>query len=455
MHLKLSKYTFVRNTPHYTHIANIKNGHQATFNGEGKGWLNPLSYEWRSLEDITCDAIEICSISLEDVVSFTEDYAHFINTLVHDGYLLESPLPFDKEDSFERTSNNPKYLHTKPETLVVEITDGCNERCIHCYIPNQVKCQSKSISYDDFQRMVYDFKNISGKNVRLTGGEVMMHPDWKEMVEYCRGLGLSVEIMSNLQKAAKEDLNFIGKNTTHIQVSLYSMNPVLHDSITLVRGSHAKTLAAINYLLSIGAPVSIAAPMLKNNIIDFVELIKFADQQNIHISIEPIITAQQDGSKTNLTQRLSLSEVEHVLESIAQYSIQRYQDLFMRQDINDDIPEFDFLTFLYQSVCDIGRRNICVSSSGNYNPCTGWHSKVLGNIRTQCVEDVWQGEVLEKMRKVSEYSFNLCVSCPAICYCVRCMKRNDYETGNMYSISETFCATALLMKNVYDRNQKR
>lgn len=50
-----------------------------------------------------------------------------------------------------------------------------------------------------------------------------------------------------------------------LQVSLYSLKPEIHDTITLLSGSFQKTFATMQRFLSENIPFQISCPIMKHN----------------------------------------------------------------------------------------------------------------------------------------------------------------------------------------------
>lgn len=81
-----------------------------------------------------------------------------------------------------------------------------------------------------------EFSDMGGIHVTLSGGEVFLHKDIIEIARYCREKDLKITILSNLIALKDEQVTALKElNISLIQVSLYSMNPEIHDFITTVK----------------------------------------------------------------------------------------------------------------------------------------------------------------------------------------------------------------------------
>ena len=454
MYVRYSSGTYICYTKDYVHVANIINKQQDTFNHIGKLWLSHITQDWQNINDIINILFNEMSIPKEQKTIFVLDYKEFLLYLCEHGYVdcNESAVAYRKTINHRLALKNEYKLNI----LTIEITEVCNERCVHCYIPNDIKNIGIRMKLEMYKALVSDFAANGGKIVRLTGGEILTHPDLKKMIEYNRHMNLSTELSSNLSCINHDMLDYFLETVSHIQVSLYSTISTTHDEITGVHGSYEKTIDAIQYLQERGMKISIATPILKKNQNDIIKILEFAKKRMMKVALEPIITAELNGQKKNLVQRLTLREINLLLTRIAKYSIIEYENQFLRQQYQDiNSPSYDFLEFLLRPICNVGRNSISVSAKGVFTPCVAWHENPLGHFNKNNINEIFHSNELESLRSIREYSFQKqCVFCDAKEFCIRCMKRNSYEKGEKFYNPEFFCQVYKMMKKIYDKYSK-
>ncbi len=82
--------------------------------------------------------------------------------------------------------------------LWLDITRACNLACGHCYNGSGPHGQHGGMEREDWLN-VLDQAAVAGvRQVQLIGGEPTMHPDFADLVEHALGVGLLVEVFSNL-----------------------------------------------------------------------------------------------------------------------------------------------------------------------------------------------------------------------------------------------------------------
>lgn len=428
-------------------VANTVSGVQLVFDEVGAKWLSLINRHWQDV-DVLVNKLKTFEMFQEvDTKVLTDDYIEFLETLKENSLVSFSDTTSPDINTEEATAVHNDYKLTQ---LFVEITDRCNERCLHCYIPQKKKDEGNTISLDDFNNLIDQFVNMGGHHVTLSGGEVILHKSLFDMIEYCRHRGLEVSILSNcvlLNKGYAQKLKKL--DVSDVQVSLYSVDEHTHDLITGVEGSCARTMSAISILKTVGIEVKIAVSVLKENAPYVIDVVKFANNIGALIHIDPVIMAQSDLDTSNLLHRIDPVSARLFLESIADYDI----DFYKSQFYNTTVEDSDLLQFLNRFVCEVGKESVCISPNGNVIPCAGWSGYILGNITSKTLSEIWSDNVkLDKLRMVKEKDFPECVDCKYACFCIRCLNKNYSENGDCMTIAKDFCNVAQLMTEIYNEH---
>ena len=323
--------------------------------------------------------------------------------------------------------------HHLPVELHIDLTNGCTERCIHCYIPDYTP---HFLPPEMVKKVLNEFRDAGGLTIHFSGGECMMHPDFAEILRYAKSLHLNMLILSNLTLCDEKKVDLLKEiDPQFVNVSLYSMDPVIHDGITTLSGSWKRTMGAILALEKAGVHVRLASPIMKNNQEGFDGLKKFADAHHMHLVPDCDIFGQTDHDCSNQNCALSPAELEK--------NLRRYKALFHTQPGEPEryLPE--------HKVCDIGNSRIGLNSEGNYYPCDGCHGIVLGNAATHSFPEIWYGEKLNALRALKNKDFPECVNCENRKWCKVCPTRNFNETGDMFEHTPARCAAAAIKRKIY------
>ena len=482
MLIKQSKNSFIRiyDEGKLGYINNQLTKHDRTYDEGGADFLAQLSRSPKSIEQIV-DSLEII---YSDVTKETlrEDFLEFANDLADHQFVVigETEEELDKKDiSFSYSLENPKTLadffpqqtkqkikrnteelflqhdQEKPRlgSLQFELTSRCNERCIHCYIPNGKKNTGFDMSFDRFKYILDQYVEMGGLHVTLSGGEALMNKDILKMLRYCREKDLQISLLTNLISLKDEQIPVLKEvNLSLIQVSLYSMNAEKHDYITTVKGSFEKTKAAIEKLYDADIPVQISCPIMKANKDGYDEVMKFAQSLRMKAQTDYIMMAQADLDTSNLANRISIDETEKVIRDIMENDVD-YQTETLTQETLSSMSEDKFAEM---PLCGAGLNDLCVTVNGDIYPCAGWQGFVVGNVFRESLKDVWEhSPKLEQIRKVKQKDFPKCLKCEARDFCNMCLVRNYNESGgDMFKINEHFCKVAFLNKKIAEEWQK-
>lgn len=484
MFIKLSRNSFVRLYSNGTigYITNQLTKHDCAYNEIGADFLKEITRNPREI----CDCVNHLMQIYENVEKqrIEKDFLQFANSLakrkfvvlsdnkdnideldIDFSYSLENPKTWaydftqktEEQSEYDTQSFLLKQDAQKPRltSMQFELTDQCNERCIHCYIPSDIKDHGIKMPIQTFKKLINQFADLGGLHVTLSGGEALMHKDIAEILRYCREKDLMITLLTNLTLLKDELIPVLKEvNVSQIQVSLYSMNPETHDLITTVPGSFQKTKKAIEKLHEADIPVQISCPAMKANKCDFVEVAKYAYSMKMRAHCDYNLIAQEDLKTDNLSQRLSIQETEDLLKGIITYN-ENYQDLI--RTVQDDEIKLKDDELPDMPICGVGRNTICVTANGDLFPCAGWQAYKVGNIYKNTLEEIWlNSERLQELRKIKKKTFDKCLHCEANEYCAPCLVTNYNESnGDMFKLSDHVCATAFLNKRLVEEWRKK
>lgn len=422
--------------------------------------LSMLSKSPRSIDDVVEELSQIFTGVKYEMLK--QDTAEFFDLFVDEGFLSRGEAIDTCTDQF--IENIPKLSGCDQiqdgivkndctggdispneflRSIHIEIADACNERCIHCYIPNERK--NNVIDSALFYRIIEEGRKMNIIHVTLSGGEPLLHKDILGFLKRCRKLELSVNILSNLTLLTDDIISEMKKNSLlSVQVSLYSMDAVVHDSITKLNGSFEKTKNGILRLCDEGIPVQISCPIIKQNKDSYIDVLHWGWAHNIAVATEPVIFAAYDHSGCNLENRLSIEEVDDVLtvqmqEGYAESIRKTAKD---KEKLTENDP-----------ICSVCRYSFCVMASGKVFPCAGWQNNVIGDLNHQTVQEVWEtSDKIKELRQIKWSRFSQCVDCKDRGYCTVCMMWNSNENsdGDPFRINEHRCNVAAITHRKVD-----
>ena len=116
------------------------------------------------------------------------------------------------------------------------LSASCNLRCRHCWITPVYSggkpLPGKTIDPSALRDAITEAKTLGLCTAKLTGGEPLLHPQFKEVVEMLTAEGLSMNMETNGTLMTKEMAHFLKEKSkvSFISVSIDSPVPDEHDA---------------------------------------------------------------------------------------------------------------------------------------------------------------------------------------------------------------------------------
>jgi radical SAM protein with 4Fe4S-binding SPASM domain len=175
--------------------------------------------------------------------------------------LLEEDLVAE----FDAPSPRPPRIGTQPEPslryLELYVTERCNLRCGHCFLGAAGR---EDLPLDVIARLLDEFDEMGGLRLLLTGGEALLHPDFRELNELLPRHGFRTVLLSNGTLLADA---VAGLRAQEVQVSLDGMREA-HDALR-GEGSFDRAVEGLRAALAAGLDVSVSTMVLSHNRDDF------------------------------------------------------------------------------------------------------------------------------------------------------------------------------------------
>ncbi len=180
----------------------------------------------------------------------------------------EANLPGPSEYTLPRARSETAVSERR--LVWFELTPRCNLRCIHCYGEFGQRSEAKALGFVEWQNTMREAYSLGWTRCQLTGGDpFMFHSNGHgpvDLAEYAVDLGYQfVEIYTNGTLMTERDVARIADLKLHVALSLYSVVPEIHDSITGVPGSHGKTLDTLHALLGREVETRVGVIIMRQN----------------------------------------------------------------------------------------------------------------------------------------------------------------------------------------------
>jgi len=308
-------------------------------------------------------------------------------------------------------------------SLALEITRACNLQCRHCYLAAG-ESGARELSTDELEGVIRQVKQAGGTSISIGGGEPLMRPDWRRLVEAALSLDLLVALGTNGTLIDPPIVGQLAALPIKIQLSLDGATAEVHDAIR-GPGSWALTRRAIDLLRSAGKgeDLVIAFTPMRPNLHEVEALLDLLEQLEIRVVQFPPLScsgrARRNWEALQLDedQRLALWRTLSVRSKPLEGRMDLLADCF---SLSIDRPGAPYR-------CNIGNQ-LRMDPGGNLYPCQCFHSGTryrLGNVREQTITEVVRGE---RLRAIIDGCLNRPERIPA---CSRCRWMNLCGAGCM------------------------
>jgi len=139
--------------------------------------------------------------------------------------------------------------------LDIELTERCNNNCLHCYInlpEDDHKAASRELDTEGWKRILNEASDLGTLSVRFTGGEPLLREDFAEIYLHARHLGMKVMLFTNARLITAEFIELFSKvpPLEPIEISVYGMHAESYDKVACTPRAFSEFRQGIDRLLN-------------------------------------------------------------------------------------------------------------------------------------------------------------------------------------------------------------
>lgn len=351
----------------------------------------------------------------ENLISLPQGIIKFDNA---NGECVSSLQKLENELEFDEEKTNWLFEHNLLEHLVFQFSYKCNLKCIHCF--NDKNQDNYELELEDIKNIIDEAYNLGISTVGITGGECTYDKNFLETIRYIRKKRLSFIMNTNAQvlydnKDLFEELcNLYPRK---LKISLYSMNPAIHDKVTGVQGSFHKTVEIIKKLREKGIVVEISNFILSVNKDSYHDVLKFGKEVSAKVNISGYFVANP--SRNNKSLRLTEEDFRKL-----------YSDKDFPQSAYN-MPETNYkFEKNERTICRAADFVLAVAPNYEVNPCNDFKYS-LGNLKENTLTHIWNNSVPDFRKKFLKTNLTECFKEEYCKDCFYCAVNAIYENGFM------------------------
>ncbi|MGQ9719541.1 MAG: radical SAM/SPASM domain-containing protein, partial [Nitrososphaerales archaeon] len=182
----------------------------------------------------------------------------------------------------ERVKVNPEFYSkfeipflSAPTSVDIFITSRCNLNCVHCFSSIEEGTWHE-LSVSELESIFDQLERIGVLEVRINGGEPLLHPDIDEILLNLKEKRFRKVILTNGTLLDEKMITLLKESETIPTVSLDNSKASEHDNFRGVRGSFESTIEALKLLQKSGIQYGINCCLNKRNLSRYREIINIA-----------------------------------------------------------------------------------------------------------------------------------------------------------------------------------
>jgi radical SAM protein with 4Fe4S-binding SPASM domain len=321
----------------------------------------------------------------------------------------------------------------------IEPTFRCNLNCVHCYVNEPAgsrEVRARELTTERVKALVDEVAEAGCLNLLLTGGEVLLRPDFPEIYRHALARGLRVTVFTNgtMVTDAIADL-FDRHRPLSVEITLYGMTRETYERVTRVPGSFARCLQGLERLLARGIPVKLKTMALTWNAHEVPAMRAFARARGLEFHHDGILNPRVDCGASR-TGELRLRPEQVVALDLADPEqarlLKQACDEALAAEAVDPGPGDEHV---YS--CGAGRNTFTVDPYGMLQLCQ--LSRRNGyDLREGTFAAGWN-EHLPRLRERTWQKNAVCRRCRLIGLCSSCAGAGELEHGDPEAIVAHFC----------------
>ncbi len=326
-----------------------------------------------------------------------------------------------------------------PVHPVWEVTNACNLRCEQCHASSG-KPLPGELNTEEGKRLLEGMAEVKEfRMLAFGGGEPLLRPDLFELVAHARSVGLEISIATNgtlLTPEMARELKRLG--VVNIAVGLNADDELVHEQITRVKGSFARSKQAVCATLEAGMNLQINTTVMKENRAAIPRLLDFASEVDAQIVLLYQLVPEGRGSED---MELSTREYHALTEMVADKqkgsraiieptcSPQYWAYLISRNGNKPSRLGVKLAESVFKG-CVAGSGLCYVKPDGEVWPCP-FVPLSAGNIRERPLRELWyDSELFQSLRGRDRLTGEKCGACRFKQLCGGCRGRAYTHSGD-------------------------
>lgn len=299
-----------------------------------------------------------------------------------------------------------------PYRMDLAVTYRCNNDCAHCY--NARPRDYTEIPTRDWLKVLDRLWEIGIPHVVFTGGEPTLREDLPELIAHAEKNGQITGLNTNARRLCNAGYldRLVEAGLDHVQITLESHDPVIHDHMVGARGAWKQTVTGLRNALKTHLYVMTNTTMLQENSRYLAETLDFLAANRVPtIGLNALIYS---GKGLTVGTGLQENQLPPLLEIARKHTDHHKQRLIWYTPT--EYCNFDPMQLeLGVKACTAALYNMCIEPDGSVIPCQSYYQQ-LGNLLRDPWDSIWNHPLSIRLRE-RQYTPEKCTNCILLAEC--------------------------------------
>ncbi len=280
------------------------------------------------------------------------------------------------------------FYNYEEKSVFFLITQRCNLKCLTCYVNAEDRTVAEEMEIKENEEIFRQLCSLGYASITLSGGEPLLHPNIKEIIELSRKFFKTVNLNTNGILLDRNTAAFLKNQDVNIMVSLESFNPEINDSI---RGSgvYSKVMQTLKYLKEAGHDkITISMTLTNLNLSEVVKMHEFCVKEGFQEHYGVFVESGRGRCNSDYLKVNAGDQADTYFNLLRERS--------ELEEANLKVP--DFLTKC-ATYCGAIKSIVNIMPNGDVYPCPNLIDPVwrMGNIRQTGLTDILDQSAVAKM----------------------------------------------------------
>ena len=316
-----------------------------------------------------------------------------------------------------------KEAGTHPHLVqtMIELTYGCNLRCVHCFNPTHRA--KNELSTEQVFRILDELVTQGCLSIGFTGGEIFTRRDALKIFRYAKSCGFIITLLTNATIITPQVADQIKElDPYQLDISIYGGTAETYEKVTRVPGSFASFQHGVDLLVERNVPILLKLVLMTLNVHELSQMKEFALSRKLRFKVTTGMMPKVDGSEEPLAYRLSPEQAFEIWQEVTGENIKK-NHRHLKTEIEEDTCKASGRLF----ECSCGKSTAAITPYGKMNLCLSIQTPQF-DLVSGTVAEGW-GEMVEIVASTKPGPEYECQGCDLARHCLRGTKDGWLEQG--------------------------